>query len=538
MSMYASINGSSRKKVAIVGSGSAGIAALWALNRTYHDVYLYEAADRLGGQTNTVQWKTGKYTATVDAGFICMNAATSPNFTKFLNRLGVPLETTEISLAVSRDYGLFEWAAASWSTVFCQWKSLFSPRVWRMLFDIARFNQFALDVLIKDDNVHTQNDLSNGTGSKMETIGQYLEREDYSDGFRDDYLLPIMAALWSTSPSKSNLDFPAATLIRSLYAFASSPSRKVLTGSSWNYDMLSTTRSRRRWVTLKDGAQAYITAVMKGFPPNHLFLKTPVRYVTSIAGGRVMLQLENGRSEEYDHVILACHGDEALSIIKPSATAEERSILSCFQTSQTEAVLHSDASVMPRNRKAWSSWNYLATTSRPKKKIHVDQACLTYNLNTLQRIPRNPFGDVLLTLNPLYRPRPDQTRGRYFYSRSLFTPSAVRAQARLQDIQNQRGISYAGAWTKNGLHEDGFSSGLYAAQEYLGAKLPFEYTDPTYIRGKTPVLGLTDHLLRLIILIIQVFVIQLGTRLATFRWKRAPPLTNGVGNKHLNGKYM
>lgn len=275
---------------------------------------------------------------------------------------------------------------------------------------------------------------------------------------------------------------------------------------------------------------------MKGFPPNHLFLNTPVRHISNDDSGKVLLHLENGKMEVYDHVILATHGDQALSIIEPSATAQERSILSSFQTSQNEVVLHSDLTLMPRNRKAWSSWNYL-TLSSPSK-ANIDQVSLTYNMNILQHIPRDPFGDVLVTLNPLHRPRPAKTQGRYFYSHPLYTPSAIRAQKLLRNIQNKRGISYAGAWTKYGFHEDGFSSGLHAAQEHLGAKLPFEFKDSTYSRGKKPKLGLADLLLRLIILIIQVFVVQVLERFLGAGRSRVKPTLNGVKAKRVQGKQV
>ncbi|KND94138.1 hypothetical protein TOPH_01285 [Tolypocladium ophioglossoides CBS 100239] len=519
MPMSQPIDRFTRKKVAVIGSGCTGIAALWALNRTYHDVYLYEAADRLGGHTNTVQWTAGKYSTAVDTGFIVLNTATYPNFINFLNKVNVQTEPTEMTFGVSRDQGLFEWAGTNLSAVFCQKRNLLSLRMWRMLFDVVRFNQFALDLLMQEDvePVGRHDTMINST-DETETIGEYLDREEYSDAFRDDYLIPMTAAVWSTSPDKCALQFPAVTLVRFL----------------WNHHLLSTVAARPQWLTLKNGSQSYIDAVMKGFPPNHLFLNTPVRHISNDESGRVLLHLENGKTEVYDHVILATHGDQALSIIKPSSTAQERSILSSFQTSQNEVVLHSDLTLMPQNRKAWSSWNYL-TLSSPSK-ANIDQVSLTYNMNILQHIPRDPFGDVLVTLNPLHRPRPAKTQGRYFYSHPLYTPSAVRAQKLLRNIQNKRGISYAGAWTKYGFHEDGFSSGLHVAQEHLGAKLPFEFRDSTYSRGKKPKLGLADPLLRLIILVIQVFVVQVLERLFGAGRSRVKPRLNGVKTKRAQGK--
>jgi len=194
------------KKVAIVGSGCSGIAALWALNRTYHDVYLYEAADRLGGHTNTVSLKKGKFATQVDTGFVAFNAATYPNFMSFLQKFDIPLEPAKMDFSISRDGGVFEWASSKWSAMFSQRRNILSPRMWRLLFDVVRFNQFAVDLLMEDEQA-----------SNPESIGQYLNREGYSDAFRDEYLIPTIAAAWNTSPDNFSLDFPASTLVRFLF---------------------------------------------------------------------------------------------------------------------------------------------------------------------------------------------------------------------------------------------------------------------------------------------------------------------------------
>ncbi|TDZ67921.1 Cytochrome c oxidase assembly protein COX11 [Colletotrichum trifolii] len=497
-----------RKKVAVVGSGSAGISALWALNRSYHDVYLYEASSRLGGHTNTVTWKNGKYETSVDTGFIVLNTATYPNFINFLKRVKVDTVPTEMTFGVTRDHGAFEWAGTSLEAVFAQRKNIFSPRMWRMIFDIMRFNQFALDLLMTDD----ENDAAAMNGGsrgarREETIGEYLDREGYSEGFRDDYLIPMTAAVWSTSPDKCTLDFPAVTLVRFM----------------WNHHLLSTVATRPQWLTLKKCGKSYIDAVMRGFPSNHLFLNTQVTQVTSEEDGRVRVHTHNGKSDVYDHVILATHGDQALKIIESSATPEEKEILSAFKTSENSVVLHSDLSHMPKSTKAWSSWNYLTLSSPSTGKQNIDQVSLTYNMNILQHIPRETFGDVLVTMNPLHQPNPDTIQGSFTYRHPLYTPAAVRAQKLLPRIQNKRGISYAGAWTKYGFHEDGFSSGLQIAQDHLYAKLPFQFVESTYSRGRKPSLGIVDLLVRLIILVIQIFVIKVSERAAARRAASTTP---------------
>ncbi|KAI1006747.1 hypothetical protein K3495_g1473 [Podosphaera aphanis] len=484
------------KKVAIIGSGSAGIAALWALNRTPHDVYIYEAENRLGGHTNTVQWNNGKFKTVVDTGFIVLNTATYPNFQAFLKAINVPTVPTEMTFGVSRDNGLFEWAGTSPSALFAQRRNILSPRFWRMIYDIIRFNQFALDLLRDEDRIQ-KNTVTGGikdkirsyTAKRQETIGEYLVREGYSDAFRDDYLIPMTAAVWSTSPDKCTLEFPAVTLVRFM----------------WNHHLLNTVAARPQWLTLKHGAKSYIDAVMQGFPLNHIFLNTPVKSVTTEPSGKVRLHLPNGKSELYDHVILATHGDQAYRLILEGSSTDERSILSGFQTSQNTAVLHSDLSLMPCRRKAWTSWNYVTKSS--SSSSNIDQVCLTYNMNILQHIPESVFGHVLVTLNPLHSPRPDCIQGEYKYSHPLYNVEAIKSQNLLPKIQNRRGISYAGAWTKYGFHEDGFSSGLQVAIEHLGAKIPFEFRDSTFSRGKEPVLNISDLLLRTAISIVQLLVL-------------------------------
>ncbi|KAI1169491.1 FAD/NAD(P)-binding domain-containing protein [Nemania sp. FL0916] len=504
------------KKVAIVGGGAAGLASLWALNRTHHDVYLYEASDRLGGHTNTVEWKQGRFRTLVDTGFTVLNTAAYPNFISFLRKVNVPTVTTDMTFSFSRDKGAFEWASMSLDAVFCQRTNLFSPAMWRLVFDIIRFNKFALD-LLRDDRMNW-NEPSPST-KRLETVRQYLKRQGYSDTFRDDYLVPLTAAMWRMSPDHCALQFPITTLVRCL----------------WNHGLLNTVSKTSDWLTLANGSKSYVDAIMRGFPPNHLFLKTAIKHLSNDKHGQVRLHLENGKTEVYDHVILATQGDQAFQIIAPSATDEERGILSNFHTSENTCVLHSDLSLMPKRQKAWSSWNYLATSS-PWTNTDIDQVSLTYNMNVLQHIPRSAFGDVLVTLNPIHEPKAATIQGRFSYSHPLYTTAAVQALDRLPNIQNKRGISYAGAWTRDGFHEDGFSSGLHVAINHLGARVPFEFVDSTLSRGRRPELTLLDWLLRIIILIIQIFLIDLPDRMIGTTKARVSAQVLGVRKKLANGK--
>lgn len=419
----------------------------------------------------------------------------------FLREVGVPLAKTEMTFGVSRDQGLFEWAGTSLSAVFAQWGNVFSLRMWRLIFDIVRFNQFALDVLSLEDESENDPTARNGklpTRKPQESIGEYLDREGYSQTFRDDYLIPMTAAVWSTSPDKCSLQFPAITLIRFM----------------WNHHLLSTISKRPDWMTIPGGSKQYIDAVMKDFPKEQVHLSTEVTGLTPTKNGPVMLTAD-GEHKTFDHVILATHGDQALNMIRPVATAEEVDILSGFQTSRNIAVLHSDLSLMPRRRVAWSAWNYITESPFPPTgQGNVSKICLTYWMNLLQHIPEKQCGPVLVTLNPLKMPDPRLSQGIWEYSHPLYNAEAIRSQKLLPQIQNTRGISYCGAWTKYGFHEDGFSSGLAAATNHLGAKLPFEFVDSTFSRGRKPTINRKTRLVRIIISLIQLCII-LVVRIST-----------------------
>ena len=239
-----------------------------------------------------------------------------------------------MTFGVSRDHGAFEWSGTSLASIFAQRSNLFSPRFWLMIFDIIRFNQFALDLL--RDAPESDNDPSRFDGRDSpqpsiqahESIGSYLEQNGYSEGFRNDYLIPMTAAVWSTSPDKAALDFPAITLIRFL----------------WNHHLLSTVTARPPWKTIKEGSRLYIDAILKDFPKERIHLSNGVKSAET-SGNVVKLTLQDGSTETFDHLVLATHGDTAADIIWGCATQEERQIMSNFHTSSNVAVLHSDRSV-------------------------------------------------------------------------------------------------------------------------------------------------------------------------------------------------
>jgi len=249
-----------------------------------------------------------------------------------------------MTFGVSRDQGFFEWAGTSLSAVFAQKSNIFQPRMWQMIFDIIRFNQFALDLL--SDEEESEADLSEANGAattgsanglanhvgmpaKQQSIGKYLDEHNYSEAFRNDYLIPMTASVWSTSPDKASLEFPAITLIRFM----------------WNHHLLTTVAARPTWMTIRGGSRQYIDTVMADFSKDRLHLGTDIQSLRVQNDERILLRCSDGKEELFDHVILATHGDQALEIIRDKATPQETEIMSGFKTSENTAVLHSDLSV-------------------------------------------------------------------------------------------------------------------------------------------------------------------------------------------------
>ena len=240
-----------------------------------------------------------------------------------------------MTFGVSRDQGLFEWSGTSLKAVFAQPSNFFQPRMWRMLFDVVRFNQFAVDLLSEKDESEEDPSGAAGTNAgyqkpwQQQSVGDYLDQERYSQVFRDEYLIPMTACVWSTSPDKCSLEFPVITLVRFM----------------WNHHLLNTIFARPPWKTIPGGSQQYIDAVMAEFPENQIHLNTVIESLTLHDDNRVALQCNNGIENVYDHVILATHGDQAMQLIRNVATNEEKDIMSAFKTSSNTAVLHSDLSV-------------------------------------------------------------------------------------------------------------------------------------------------------------------------------------------------
>ncbi|KAF8526148.1 FAD/NAD(P)-binding domain-containing protein [Gautieria morchelliformis] len=456
-------------RVAIIGSGCSGLGATWLLNEySDNEVHLFEAENRPGGHANTVPFSVSwcPILNTDAVPKIVLNPSTYPNFLSFLKQEGIPIVPTEMTFSVSRNSGSFEWAGKNLFTVFCQLQNLFEPSMWRLVWDVLRFNASVRKLLhSKTEDPHL-------------SIGTYLQREGYSDSFRDNYLIasrlhtlrssPMTAAIWSTPPDTCATDFPARTLIQFMN----------------NHHLLQLT-GKPSWLTIKGGSRVYVNRIISRLPKSQLHLSTPVLAVKTTTEPRpsVLITTEGGETSTYDHVIMACHSDMSLKLLERGGyvTSAEREVLSGVSWSKNEAVLHSDTELMPRRRIAWSCWNYLTSSANQdgKVKANVNQVALTYFMNDLQHISEDDHGPVLVTLNPPFDPRPEAVSGRYTYEHPVLNAKAWSSQRALSTIQNIRGISYAGAWTAFGFHEDGFTSGLVAATTSpLSVHPPFDIRYP------------------------------------------------------------
>ncbi|KAH7915478.1 hypothetical protein BJ138DRAFT_1141850 [Hygrophoropsis aurantiaca] len=452
-------------KIAVIGSGVSGLAATWLLNEhSDHEVHLYEADSRPGGHANTVHFSPPERQCDkgvdVDTGFIVFNPSTYPNFLRFLKRYpNITILPTEMTFSVSRDMGLFEWAGNNLFTVFCQPSRILDPDMWRLLYDVLRFNACSRTLIM-------------GTWPEEElSIGEYLHREGYSDSFRDNYLLPMTAAIWSTPPDKCAMDFPARTLIQFLN----------------NHHLLQIT-GKPSWLTIKGGSRNYVEAILSNLPEGRLHLSTAVESLStgdpSKTNPFVVLKTRDGATTTYDRVVMACHSDTALSILKAGKgmTEIENDILRRFAWNRNEAVLHADTKLMPTRRLAWACWNYLTFSiqdERGRPKMNIDKVALTYNMNDLQHLSEDAYGPVLVTLNPPTEPDESKVTARFSYDHPILDSEALRSQKEMKNIQGRRGILYTGAWLGYGFHEDGFTSALRAVSEHIdGVHLPFDIANP------------------------------------------------------------
>lgn len=409
-------------KIAIIGSGIAGNVAAYHLSRE-HDITVFEANDYVGGHTHThdIEWQGSN--VSIDTGFIVFNNWTYPNFTQLLDELGVSIQASDMSFSVKCEKSGLEYNGTSLNSLFAQRRNLLRPSFYRMIMDILRFNREAPRLLQHDHH--------------QISLGDYLHANQYSQAFIDHYIVPMGSAIWSADPETMHR-FPARFFISFFH----------------NHGMLSV-NDRPTWYVIKGGSKEYVKKLIAGYQ-DRVRLKSRVmsikRYKT-----HVEVCTQGSPAETFDAVFIASHSDQALAMLS-DASDLERDVLGAIPYQKNEAILHTDASLLPNSRLAWAAWNYHILPQ------YHGRAALTYNMNILQGLTSSqPF---CVTLN--HSDAIDESRiiKRMQYEHPVFTPEGIAAQNRQAELNGANRTYFCGAYWRNGFHEDGVVSALNALRDF------------------------------------------------------------------------
>lgn len=411
--------------IAIIGSGIAGNTLAYHLHKQ-HKVTVFEANDYIGGHTHTHHVEIAGETHAVDTGFIVFNDKTYPEFERILIEAGVAWRNSDMSFSVRNESTHLEYNGTSLNSLFAQRRNLLSPKFYRMIRDILRFNKQSLALLAEGNEI---------------PLGEYLSLNGYSPQFIRDYIVPMGAAIWSTD-AQQMLQFPARFFVRFFH----------------HHGMLSID-DRPQWRTIIGGSASYVEKVTAGYR-DRIHLNSPVKTVERDSAG-VTLTFTNKQPQRFDYVFFACHSDEALTILGTEATDSEREVLGAIPYQDNTVFLHTDASLMPKRKLAWAAWNY-HVAAQPSDKVQV-----TYNMNILQGIRSTE--PLLVTLNYTNAINPAKVIKKLKYRHPLYTMAGAHAQLQHADISGHHRTGYAGAYWKNGFHEDGVISALAAIKHFEAA---------------------------------------------------------------------
>jgi uncharacterized protein len=410
-------------RIAVVGGGISGMMSWYLLQQKY-DVTLLEANNYLGGHTATTEVEVQGQVYPVDTGFIVFNNWTYPIFNRFLSELGVEFKHTSMSFSVKNTAQNLEYNGNTLSSLFAQRRNLFRPWFWRMLLDIVRFNKLGKQLLQHDD---ADLDL---------TLGDFLAKHGFGQAIRDNYLMPMGAAIWSAGLA----DMPAF------------PVRFFL--NFFNNHGLLNISNRPQWAVIKGGSKCYVEALLAKLGNERVKLNQQILAIQRDSGG-VQIIFSDGRIEQYDKVVLACHSDQALQLLGDDATADEREVLGGIAYQQNEVVLHTDINMLPKRKRAWAAWNYNLDAN------DKDHATLTYNMNLLQGIVAPVT--FCVTLNNTAAIAADKVLGVYQYAHPVFNSATTAAQQQRSKINGLQHTFFAGAYWYNGFHEDGARSAVDVA---------------------------------------------------------------------------
>ena len=410
-------------KIAIIGSGIAGLTSAYLLNRR-HAITVFEASDWIGGHTHTVDVQVDGKSYAIDTGFIVFNDWTYPNFIRLLSQLGVGFKNTEMSFSVSDPASGVEYNGNNLNSLFAQRSNLISPKFWGMVRDILRFNREAL------------NDLNQQRIARDMTLGDYLKTNAYSERFIQHYIVPMGAAIWSMS-LHDMLGFPLQFFVRFFK----------------NHGLLSIS-DRPQWCVIEGGSSRYVAPLSESFK-QHIRLNCPVSRVVRDATG-VTLHSAAG-TERFDKVVFACHSDQALALLD-EPTRVEQDVLGALPYADNDVVLHTDTRLLPKRPLAWASWNY--RLGGPASQ----SAAVTYNMNILQGIQSD--STFCVSLNQTAAIDPSKILARYTYAHPQYSLAGTAAQARWEELLGANHSYFCGAYWANGFHEDGVVSALRVAREF------------------------------------------------------------------------
>lgn len=414
------------KKVAVIGSGISGVSAAYFLNKAGYEVSLFEAGQYFGGHTNTIELNIDGVINPVDTGFLVHNNRTYPNLIEFFNELKIATHPSEMSFSVVRLSDNLMWAGTNLMTVFAQYKNIFSPRFYRFLKEVLRFNKNSANYLFESRERLNQ------------TLGELLKEKGYSQDFQNWYLLPMGGCIWS-SPTNEMLDFPAYTFL----TFCT------------NHGLLQIT-DRPQWKTVLNGCQTYVKLALKDI--DRKYLEEPV---LSVKRENEFMRVKTAKREElFDYCFFCTHPPETLKIIN-TEDQEIKRTLSNFKYQKNKAVLHFDESVLPAKSSAWSSWNYLSVRGNDTQ----DAVSVSYLINKLQPLATKKA--VIVTLNPVTKIDEGKIAKVIDYEHPLFTKEAVEAQEKVKSFQGREGFYFSGAWMRYGFHEDGILSAKQMVKKFL-----------------------------------------------------------------------
>ncbi|QEM13126.1 NAD(P)/FAD-dependent oxidoreductase [Mucilaginibacter rubeus] len=420
-------------KTAIIGTGIAGMGSAHFLHKT-HDITIYEQNDYIGGHTNTVIVDEDGSPVYIDTGFMVFNYKTYPNLCRLFAEIGAPVKKTDMSFSVQHVPTGLEYSGSSVNHLFAQRKNIFNIKYLKMLMQIKRFNEESIKIL--DDPKYADY-----------SIGQYIEELGFGKDMLWKYLVPMSSAVWST-PMEQMLDFPAVTLIRFFQ----------------NHGFLGLD-TQHQWYTLDRGSQSYREILIRPFK-DRIHINRKAVKVTR-ANGKVTVYASDGTAEAYDRVIIATHGDQALNLLE-APTIDEQHVLSCFKYQYNKATLHTDESIMPKAKLAWSSWNY-----RIQQQNGQLAPSTIYWMNQLQGVSDKK--NYFVSINPHDNIDSKKIIREIDYEHPLFDVPAINAQAQLHKLNQSGPVYFCGSYFKYGFHEDAFASAVQLSSQLLG-KAVYDHT--------------------------------------------------------------